>query len=55
MGTPLRADLRVLEKHLVKIAEPEQEQRVPGQFAFNAAILRHHGCKLGFGGHRLEN
>ena len=48
----LRAGLRVLEKHLVKIAEPEQQQRVLGQFAFDAAILRHHGSELGFGGHR---
>src|SRR5450755_382589 len=38
----LRAGLRVLKKHLVKIAKPEQQQRVPGQFAFDAAILRHH-------------
>ena len=47
----LRAGLRVLEKHLVKIAEPEQQQRVLRQFAFDAAILRHHGSELGFGGH----
>ena len=51
----LRAGLRVLEKHLVEIAEPEQEQRVLGQFAFDAAILRHHGRELGFGGHRRGN
>jgi len=51
----LRAGLRVLEKHLVKIAEPEQQQRVLGQFAFDAAILRHHGSQLGFGGHRRES
>jgi len=48
----LRARLRVLEKHLVKITEPEQQQRVLGQFAFDAAILRHHGSQLGFGGHQ---
>src|ERR1017187_850760 len=49
----LRAGLRVLEKHLVEIAEPEQQQRVLGQFAFDAAILRHHRRELGFGaGHR---
>ena len=47
----LRAGLRVLEKHLVKIAEPEEQQRVLRQFAFDAAILRHHGRELGFGGH----
>ena len=51
----LRAGLRVLEKHLVKIAEPEQQQRVLGQFAFDAAILRHHGGELGFGGHRQDD
>ena len=65
MGTPwrggeghvenLRAGLRVLEKHLVKIPEPEQQQRILGQFAFDAAILRHHGCELSFGGHRRES
>jgi hypothetical protein len=46
----LRAGLRVLEKHLVKIAEAEEQQRVLRQFAFDAAILRHHGRELGFGG-----
>ena len=51
----LRAGLGVLEKHLVKIAEPEQQQRVLGQFAFDAAILRHHGRELGFGGHRQDD
>ena len=44
----LRASLRVLEEHLVEIAEAKQQQRIPGQFAFDAAILRHHGCELGF-------
>ena len=49
----LRAGLGVLEKHLVEITEPEQQQRVLGQFAFDAAILRHHRRELGFGaGHR---
>ena len=47
----LRAGLRVLEEHLVEIAEPEEQQRVLGQFAFDAAILRHHGSELRFGGH----
>ena len=51
----LRAGLRILEKHLVEIAEAEQQQRVLGQFAFDAAILRHHGSELGFGGHRRGN
>ena len=48
---PLRAGLRVLEKHLVEIAEPKQQQRILRQFAFDAAILRHHGRELGFGRH----
>ena len=48
----LRAGLRVLEEHLVEIAEPEQQQRVLGQFALDAAILRHHRRELGVGGHR---
>jgi hypothetical protein len=47
----LRAGLGVLEKHLVKIPQPEQQQRILGQFALDAAILRHHGGELGFGGH----
>ena len=47
----LRAGLRVLEKHLVKIAEAEKQQRVFGQLAFDAAILRHHGRELNFGRH----
>ena len=50
----LRAGLRVLEKHLVKIAQPEQQNRILRQFAFDAAILRHHGSELGFGGHAAE-
>jgi hypothetical protein len=45
----LRADLRVLEKHFVEVTEPEQQQRVLRQFAFDPAILRHHGRKLRFG------
>jgi len=46
----LRAGLRVLEKHLIEIAEAEEQQRVLRQFAFDAAILRHHGSELRFGG-----
>ena len=48
----LRADLRILEKHFVEIAQPEKQQRVLGQFAFDAAILRHHGGELRVAGHR---
>ena len=48
----LRAGLRVLEKHLVEIAQAEEQQRVLGQFALDPAILRHHGCELDFVGHR---
>ena len=47
----LRAALRVLEEHLVEIAEAEQQQRIFRQLAFDAAILRHHGRELGFAGH----
>jgi hypothetical protein len=63
MGTPLRAvgeiqqlgaGLGVLEKHFVEIAEAEEQQRVLGQFAFDAAILRHHGSELRFGGHLMK-
>ena len=35
-----------------QLAQPEQQQRVFGQLAFDAAILRHHGRKLGVAGHR---
>ena len=45
----LGADLRVLEEHLIEIAEAEKQQRVLGQFALDAAILRHHGRELWFG------
>jgi hypothetical protein len=38
----LRGHLRVLEEHLVEIAEAEKQERVLGQFAFDAAILGHH-------------
>ena len=48
----LRSTLRIFEKHFVEIAEPEKQKRVLGQFAFDAAILRHHRCQLRFGGHR---
>jgi len=48
----LRADLRVLEEHLVKIAKAKQQESVPGQLALDAAILRHHRRQPGFGGHR---
>jgi hypothetical protein len=48
----LGAGLGVLEKHLVEIAQAEKQQRVPGQLALDAAILRHHGGKLGVAGHR---
>ena len=43
-----------LEEHLVKIAEPEQQNRVARQFAFDTAILRHHGSELRFSGHGGE-
>ena len=43
--------LRMLS-HGLGLPGPEQQERVLGQFAFDAAILRHHGSQLGFGGHR---
>ena len=42
----LRASPGVLEEHLVKIAQAEQQQRFGRQFAFDAAVLRHHGGQL---------
>ena len=50
----LRAALRILKKHLIEIAEAEEQQRILRQFAFDAAILRHHGRELGFGGHAAD-
>ena len=44
----LRASLRVLEEHFVEVAEAEEQERVLGQFAFDAAILGHHGSELRF-------
>ena len=51
IGSPLGQrdieDLRgfqcVLEKHLIKIPQPEHQQRVLRQFGFDSPILRHHG------------
>ena len=40
----LRTVLGILKKHFVKVAQPEKQQRVLGQFAFDPAILRHHRC-----------
>src|SRR5262249_31410406 len=48
----LRADLCVLEKQFVKIAKPEEQQRVFRQLALNAAILRHHRSELCITSHR---
>ena len=48
----LRPRLGVLEEHLVEVPQPEQQQRVLGQLALDAAILRHHGRELGVAGHR---
>ena len=39
----LRPGMGVLEKHLIKIPQPEQQQRLRRQFALDAAVLRHHG------------
>ena len=47
----MRAGLSVLEEHLVEIPQPEQQERVRGEFALDAAILCHHGRELGFGRH----
>src|SRR6266700_2061864 len=47
----LRPGLRVLEKQLIKIAQPEKQQRIFGQFALDAAVLRHHRAQLGVAGH----
>jgi hypothetical protein len=49
-----RRDLRVLEKHLVEVAEAKKQQRVLGQFAFDATILRHHRGELRFSGHAAK-
>jgi hypothetical protein len=51
----LRAGLRVLEKHFVKIAEPKQKNRVARQIVFEAAILRHHRRELIFGSGHGKN
>jgi hypothetical protein len=47
----LGADLSVFEKHFVKVAQAEEQERVGGQFAFDSAILRHHGRELRVGDH----
>ena len=38
----LRPGLGVIEKHLVKIAQPEQQQRIRRNLVFDAPILLHH-------------
>ena len=50
-----RSVLCVLEKQLVKIPEAEEQQRVAGQFVFDAPILRHHRSELGVAAHRAES
>src|SRR6266567_8007017 len=47
----LRTSLRVLKKQFIKIAQPEKQQRIFGQFALDAAVLRHHRAQLGVAGH----
>src|SRR5262249_50419549 len=47
----LRTDLRILEKHFVKVAEAKKEKTIFRQLAFDAPILRHHRSKLCFAGH----
>jgi len=42
------------EGSVTGIAQPEQQQRVLGQFALDAAILRHHRSKLRFSGHAAK-
>jgi hypothetical protein len=43
--------VRIIKKHLVKIAQPEQQDRVARELAFDTAILGHHGSQLHFSGH----
>jgi hypothetical protein len=50
----LRAGLGVFEEHFVEVTQPEQQQRVFGQFVLDATILRHHGRQLRFNGHSLS-
>ena len=50
----LRADSGVFEKEFVEIAEAKEQQRVSGQLAFDAAILRHHRSEFGVAAHRAE-
>jgi hypothetical protein len=42
----LGAGFGVLEKHFVKVAEPKEQDCLARQFAFDAAILRHHRRQL---------
>ena len=39
----LRSRLRIVEKHLVEIAQPEQEQRIRRNLVLYAPVLLHHG------------
>jgi hypothetical protein len=50
----LRAVAGVFEKHLVEIAESKQQQRIVGQLAFDAPVLRHHRGKFGLAAHRAQ-
>ena len=45
-------ELGVLEEEFVEVAEPEEEQGVARQFAFDAPVLEHHGGELRFAAHR---
>ena len=50
----LGAGLGILKEHLIEIAEAKEQEGVRRQFAFDAAILGHHGSQLGFGRHGRE-
>ena len=51
----LCAHLGIFKEHFVEIPKPEQQQRILGQFAFDPAILRHHGRQLAIVRHRSQN
>ena len=50
----LRPGQGVVKKHLVKVAQAKEQQRLFRQFALDAAILRHHRGELGIVGHWRE-
>jgi hypothetical protein len=41
----------IIEEHLVEVTQAEQQESIARQLAFDALVLKHHGCELRLFGH----